>query len=137
MSVSGGTLPTGTETLTAGKATGYFFAPTAGSGTLTLTATQGASHDTYIAGVKAATAAGTTYTALKDEVSLTIASDATAAAEEALAAASDAFDAALTAAEAAEMAQSIAQEALDSVASLRKRMNKRFNAIEKLIKRLL
>ena len=62
---------------------------------------------------------------------------ATAAAEEALAAASDAFDAALTAAEAAEMAQSIAQEALDSVASLRKRMNKRFNAIEKLIKRLL
>ena len=62
---------------------------------------------------------------------------AAAAAEEALAAASDAFDAALTAAEAAEMAQSIAQEALDAVASLRKRMNTRFNAIEKLIKRLL
>jgi trimeric autotransporter adhesin len=62
---------------------------------------------------------------------------AIAAAEEAMAAASDAFDAALTAAEAAEMAQSIAQEALDAVASLRERMDKRFDAIAKQLNKLL
>jgi len=38
MSVTG--LPTGTETLTAGVSTGSFFAPTSGSGTLTITAKQ-------------------------------------------------------------------------------------------------
>jgi len=71
------------------------------------------------------------------EVSNEASKAATKASEEALAAASDAFDAAIEAATAAQMAQSIAQEALDAVASLRKRMNKRFDAIEKLIKRLL
>ena len=120
MSVTG--LPTGTETLTGGVATGSFFAPTSGSGTLVITATQGTAHDTYIAGLKAATAAGTTYTAVKDVVELAIANAAVdaaaAAAEEATAAANDATDAALSAAEAAEAATAMAQEAVDAVAEL-------------------
>jgi hypothetical protein len=120
MSVTG--LPTGTETLTGGISTGSFFAPVAGSGTLTITAKQGTAHDTYIAGLKAATAAGTTYTAVSDVVSMTIVNAATdaaqAAAEEATAAANDATDAALSAAEAAEAATAMAQEAVDAVAEL-------------------
>jgi hypothetical protein len=122
MTLSGGSLPTGTETITAGVSTGSFFAPSAGSGTLTITAKQGTAHDTYIAGLKAATAAGTTYTAVSDVVSVTIvnasADEATAAAEEATAAANDATDAALSAAEAAEAATAMAQEAVDAVAEL-------------------
>jgi hypothetical protein len=120
MSVTG--LPTGSETLTGGISTGSFFAPTAGSGTLTITATQGTAHDTYIAGLKAATAAGTSYTAVKDVVSMAIVNAATdaaqTAAEEATAAANDATDAALSAAEAAEAATAMAQEAVDAVAEL-------------------
>ena len=120
MSVTG--LPTGTETLTGGVSTGSFFAPVAGSGTLTITAKQGTAHDTYIAGLKAATAAGTTYTAVSDVVSMAIVNAATdaaqAAAEEATAAANDATDAALSAAEAAEAATAMAQEAVDAVAEL-------------------
>jgi hypothetical protein len=120
MSVTG--LPTGTETLTGGISTGSFFAPVAGSGTLTITAKQGTAHDTYIAGLKAATAAGTTYTAVSDVVSMAIVNAATdaaqAAAEEATAAANDATDAALSAAEAAEAATAMAQEAVDAVAEL-------------------
>jgi len=122
MTTSGGSLPTGTETLTAGVSTGFFYAPSAGSGTLTLTATHGTAHNTYIAGLAAATAACTTYTALKDVVSLTVtnaaADAAQAAAEEATAAANDATDAALSAAEAAEAATAMAQEAVDAVAEL-------------------
>ena len=133
MSVTGGALPTGTETLTGGVATGYFYAPTSGSGTLTITATQGTAHDTYIAGLKAATAAGTTYTALKDVVELTIANAAVdaaaAAAEEATAAANDATDAALSAAEAAEAATAMAQEAVDAVAELSASVTKLISAL--------
>jgi hypothetical protein len=120
MSVTG--LPTGSETLTAGTSTGSFFAPTSGSGTLTITAKQGTAQDTYIAGLKAATAAGTTYTAVSDVISVTIVNAAVdaaaAAAEEATAAANDATDAALSAAEAAEAATAMAQEAVDAVAEL-------------------
>ena len=120
MSVTG--LPTGSETLTGGVSTGSFFAPTSGSGTLTITATHGTAHDTYIAGLKAATTAGTTYTAVKDVVELPIANAAvdaaTAAAEAAEAAAQDATDAALDATTAAEAAGALAQEAVDAVAEL-------------------
>jgi hypothetical protein len=120
MSVTG--LPTGTETLTAGVSTGSFFAPVSGSGTLVITATQGTAHDTYIAGLKAATTAGTTYTAVKDVVELTIANSAvdaaTVAAEAAEAAAQDATDAALDATEAAQEAGALAQEAVDLVTAL-------------------
>jgi hypothetical protein len=129
MTVSGGALPTGSETLTGGIATGYFYAPTAGSGTLTITATQGTAHDTYIAGLKAATAAGTTYTALKDVVELVIGNAAADAAEEALAAANDATDAALSAAEAAEAATAMAQEAVDAVADLSASVTKLISAL--------
>jgi hypothetical protein len=120
MSVTG--LPTGSETLTGGVSTGSFFAPTSGGGTLTITATHGTAHDTYIAGLKAATTAGTTYTALKDVVTLTIANAAvdaaTTAAEAAEAAAQDATDAALDATEAAQEAGALAQEAVDLVTAL-------------------
>jgi hypothetical protein len=131
MSVTG--LPTGTETLTGGVSTGSFFAPTSGSGTLQITATHGTAHDTYIAGLKAATAAGTTYTAVKDVVELTIANAAAdaaaAAAEEATAAANDATDAALSAAEAAEAATAMAQEAVDAVAELSASVTKLISAL--------
>jgi hypothetical protein len=133
MTVSGGALPTGTETLTAGVATGFFYAPTAGSGTLTITATQGTAHDTYIAGLKAATAAGTTYTAVKDVVELAIGNAAADAAEEALAAANDATDAALSAAEAAEAATAMAQEAVDAVADLSASVTKLISDLRKQI----
>ena len=120
MSVTG--LPTGSETLTGGVSTGSFFAPVSGSGTLTITATHGTAHNTYIAGLAAATAAGTTYTAVKDVVSMAIANAAvdaaTAAAELAEAAAQDATDAALDATEAATLAGALAQEAVDAVAEL-------------------
>jgi hypothetical protein len=133
MSLSGGSLPTGTETITAGVSTGSFFAPSAGSGTLTITAKQGTAHDTYIAGLKAATAAGTTYTAVSDVVSLDItntgADAAAAAAEEATAAANDATDAALSAAEAAEAATAMAQEAVDAVAELSASVTKLISAL--------
>ena len=131
MSVTG--LPTGSETLTGGVSTGSFFAPTAGSGKLDITLTQGTAHDTYIAGLKAATAAGTTYTAVKDVVSLAIvnaaADAAAAAAEEATAAANDATDAALSAAEAAEAATAMAQEAVDAVAELSASVTKLISAL--------
>ena len=120
MSVTG--LPTGSETLTGGVSTGSFFAPVSGSGTLTITATHGTAHNTYIAGLAAATTAGTTYTAVKDVVNLAIANAAvdaaTAAAELAEAAAQDATDAALDATEAATLAGALAQEAVDAVAEL-------------------
>jgi len=133
MTLSGGALPTGTETLTGGIATGSFFAPSAGSGTLTITATQGTAHDTYIAGLKAATAAGTSHTAVKDVVEMTVtnaaADAAAAAAEEATAAANDATDAALSAAEAAEAATAMAQEAVDAVAELSASVTKLISAL--------
>ncbi|ASY24526.1 hypothetical protein A1sIIB106_00310 [Candidatus Planktophila lacus] len=131
MSVTG--LPTGSETLTGGISTGSFFAPTSGSGTLTITATQGTAHDTYIAGLKAATAAGTTYTAVKDVVEMSVVNAAVdaaaAAAEEATAAANDATDAALSAAEAAEAATAMAQEAVDAVAELSASVTKLISAL--------
>ena len=143
MSVTG--LPTGSETLTGGVSTGSFFAPTSGSGTLQITATHGTAHDTYIAGLKAATAAGTTYTAVKDVVDLAIANAAvdaaTAAAELAEAAAQDATDAALDATEAATLAGALAQEAVDAVAELSaqvatliKALKKQITALTKLVK---
>jgi hypothetical protein len=126
-------LPTGTETITGGVSTGSFFAPTSGSGTLQITATQGTAHDTYIAGLKAATAAGTTYTAVKDVVELAVVNAAVdaaaAAAEEATAAANDATDAALSAAEAAEAATAMAQEAVDAVAELSASVTKLISAL--------
>ncbi|WP_150131903.1 beta strand repeat-containing protein [Candidatus Planktophila lacus] len=126
-------LPTGTETITGGVSTGSFFAPTSGSGTLTITAKQGTAHDTYIAGLKAATAAGTTYTAVSDVVELAIVNAAVdaaaAAAEEATAAANDATDAALSAAEAAEAATAMAQEAVDAVAELSASVTKLISAL--------
>ena len=125
MTVSGGALPTGTETLTAGVATGFFYAPTAGSGTLTITAKHGTAHDTYIAGLKASS----TYTALSDVVELVIGNAAADAAEEALAAANDATDAALSAAEAAEAATAMAQEAVDAVAELSASVTKLISAL--------
>jgi len=131
MSVTG--LPTGTETLTAGVSTGSFFAPTSGSGTLTITAKQGTAHDTYIAGLKAATAAGTTYTAVTDVIEMAVINSAVdaaaAAAEEATAAANDATDAALSAAEAAEAATAMAQEAVDAVAELSASVTKLISAL--------
>jgi len=131
MSVTG--LPTGTETITGGVSTGSFFAPTSGSGTLTITATQGTAHDTYIAGLKAATAAGTTYTAVSDVVEMAVVNSAVdaaaAAAEEATAAANDATDAALSAAEAAEAATAMAQEAVDAVAELSASVTKLISAL--------
>ena len=133
MSVTG--LPTGSETLTGGVSTGSFFAPTSGSGTLTITATQGTAHDTYIAGLKAATAAGTsaTFTAVKDVVEMSVVNAAVdaaaAAAEEATAAANDATDAALSAAEAAEAATAMAQEAVDAVAELSASVTKLISAL--------
>jgi trimeric autotransporter adhesin len=133
MSVTG--LPTGSETLTGGISTGSFFAPTSGSGTLTITATQGTAHDTYIAGLKAATAAGTsaTFTAVKDVVEMAVVNAAVdaaaAAAEEATAAANDATDAALSAAEAAEAATAMAQEAVDAVAELSASVTKLISAL--------
>jgi hypothetical protein len=135
MSVTG--LPTGTETITGGVSTGSFFAPTSGSGTLQITATQGTAHDTYIAGLKAATAAGTTYTAVKDVVELAIVNAAvdaaTAAAELAEAAAQDATDAALDATEAATLAGALAQEAIDAVAALSTQVATLIAALKKQI----
>jgi hypothetical protein len=135
MSVTG--LPTGTETITGGVSTGSFFAPTSGSGTLQITATQGTAHDTYIAGLKAATAAGTTYTAVKDVVELAIVNAAvdaaTAAAELAEAAAQDATDAALDATEAATLAGALAQEAVDAVAALSTQVATLIAALKKQI----
>jgi len=126
-------LPTGTETLTGGVSTGSFFAPTSGSGTLQITATQGTAHDTYIAGLKAATAAGTTYTAVSDVIEMAVVNSAVdaaaAAAEEATAAANDATDAALSAAEAAEAATAMAQEAVDAVAELSASVTKLISAL--------
>jgi len=131
MSVTG--LPTGSETLTGGVSTGSFFAPTSGSGTLTITAKQGTAHDTYIAGLKAATAAGTTYTAVSDVIEMAVVNSAVdaaaAAAEEATAAANDATDAALSAAEAAEAATAMAQEAVDAVAELSASVTKLISAL--------
>jgi hypothetical protein len=143
MSITG--LPTGSETLTGGVSTGSFFAPTSGSGTLQITATHGTAHDTYIAGLKAATAAGTTYTAVKDVVELAIVNAAvdaaTAAAELAEAAAQDATDAALDATEAATLAGALAQEAVDAVAALSTQvatliaaLKKQITALTKLVK---
>jgi trimeric autotransporter adhesin len=135
MSVIG--LPTGTETITGGVATGSFFAPTSGSGTLQITATHGTAHDTYIAGLKAATTAGTTYTAVKDVVELVIVNAAvdaaTAAAELAEAAAQDATDAALDATEAATLAGALAQEAVDAVADLSTQVATLIAALKKQI----
>jgi hypothetical protein len=135
MSVDG--LPTGSETLTGGISTGSFFAPTSGSGTLQITATHGTAHDTYIAGLKAATAAGTTYTAVKDVVELAIVNAAvdaaTAAAELAEAAAQDATDAALDATEAATLAGALAQEAVDAVAALSTQVATLIAALKKQI----
>jgi trimeric autotransporter adhesin len=135
MSVVG--LPTGTETLTGGVSTGSFFAPVSGSGTLQITATHGTAHDTYIAGQKAATAANTTYTAVKDVVELAIANAAvdaaTAAAELAEAAAQDATDAALDATEAATLAGALAQEAVDAVADLSTQVATLIAALKKQI----
>jgi hypothetical protein len=143
MSITG--LPTGSETLTGGVSTGSFFAPTSGSGTLQITATHGTAHDTYIAGLKAATTAGTTYTAVKDVVELAIVNAAvdaaTAAAELAEAAAQDATDAALDATEAATLAGALAQEAVDAVAALSTQvatliaaLKKQITALTKLVK---
>ncbi len=135
MSVTG--LPTGSETLTGGVSTGSFFAPVSGSGTLTITATHGTAHNTYIAGLAAATAAGTTYTAVKDVVSMAIANAAvdaaTAAAELAEAAAQDATDAALDATEAATLAGALAQEAVDAVAELSTQVATLIDALKKQI----
>jgi hypothetical protein len=139
MSVTG--LPTGTETITGGVSTGSFFAPTSGSGTLQITATQGTAHDTYIAGLKASS----TYTAVKDVVEMAIVNAAvdaaTAAAELAEAAAQDATDAALDATEAATLAGALAQEAVDAVAALSTQvatliaaLKKQITALTKLVK---
>ena len=135
MSVTG--LPTGSETLTGGVSTGSFFAPVSGTGTLTITATHGTAHNTYIAGLAAATTAGTTYTAVKDVVNLAIANAAvdaaTAAAELAEAAAQDATDAALDATEAATLAGALAQEAVDAVAELSTQVATLIDALKKQI----
>jgi hypothetical protein len=128
-----GTLPAASAALVDGKATYTLYAPI-GAGKLTLSSTEGAAVDQYIAGVAAAALKNTTYTAAAVTVSAEIvnasADAASAAAEAAEAAANDATDAAITAGEAAEAASALAQEAVDAVAELSASVTKLISALK-------
>ena len=131
LSVQGSTLPAGAAvTLVGGKATYSFYAPT-GTGSLVVSATQGAALDNVIAdATKAATISGT-LTVINPS-----ADAATDAANEALDAANAATDAALAAAEAADAATTAAQEASDAVAALSESVTKLIAGLQAQIKSL-
>ena len=131
LSVQGSTLPAGAAvTLVGGKATYSFYAPT-GTGSLVVSATQGAALDNVIAdATKAATISGT-LTVINPS-----ADAATDAANEALDAANAATDAALAAAEAADAATTAAQEASDAVAALSESVTKLIGDLQAQIKSL-
>ena len=105
--------------LVGGKGTYTFYAPT-GTGSLTLTATEGAATDSTTKG--SITGSVTVVNAAADA--------ATDAANEAAAAASDATDAALAAADAADAATTKAQEAVDAVATLSAQVSKLISALK-------
>ena len=131
LSVQGSTLPAGAAvTLVGGKASYSFYAPT-GTGSLVVSATQGAALDNVIAdATKAATISGT-LTVINPS-----ADAATDAANEALDAANAATDAALAAAEAADAATTAAQEASDAVAALSESVTKLIAGLQAQIKSL-
>jgi hypothetical protein len=131
LSVQGSTLPAGAAvTLVGGKASYSFYAPT-GTGSLVVSATQGAALDNVIAdATKAATISGT-LTVINPS-----ADAATDAANEALDAANAATDAALAAAEAADAATTAAQEASDAVAALSESVTKLIEGLQAQIKSL-
>jgi uncharacterized protein YybS (DUF2232 family) len=117
LSVQGSTLPAGAAvTLVGGKATYSFYAPT-GTGSLVVSATQGAALDNVVAdATSAATISGT----------LTVINPSAIAAT----------DAALAAAEAADAATSAAQEASDAVAALSESVTKLITDLQAQIKSL-
>jgi hypothetical protein len=127
LSVQGATwLPaSATVNLVGGKATYSFYAPT-GTGSLVVTATEGAATDSTTKGTISGTIA-------VNNVALDAATDA---ANEALDAAIAATDAALAAAEAADAATSAAQEASDAVAALSESVTKLITDLQAQIKSL-
>ena len=131
LSVQGSTLPAGAAvTLVGGKATYSFYAPT-GTGSLVVSATQGAALDNVVADATSAATISGTLTVINPS-----AEAATDAANEALDAAIAATDAALAAAEAADAATSAAQEASDAVAALSESVTKLITDLQAQIKSL-
>ena len=112
---------TATETVTVkdGKATYSFYAPT-GTGSLTVSATEGTATDSTTKGSIAGTVT----------VNNASADAAVDAANEAAQAASDATDAALAAADAADAATAAAQDAVDAVAALSAEVNTLIKALK-------
>jgi hypothetical protein len=102
-----------------GKATYSFYAPT-GTGSLTLTATEGTATDSTTKGSISGTVV----------INNAAADAAVDAANEAAQAASDATDAALAAADAADAATAAAQDAVDAVAALSAEVNTLIKALK-------
>ena len=120
LTVTGSTLPTNDSvTVVDGKATYIFYAPV-GSGTLTVSGTEGTA-------TTSTTKAAITASASIVNAGLDAATDA---ANEAAQAASDATDAALAAADAADAATTKAQEAVDAVATLSAQVSKMITALK-------
>ena len=131
LAVQGSTLPAGAAaTLVGGKASYVFYAPT-GTGSLVVSATQGAALDNVVALATSATTISGTLTVINPS-----ADAATDAANEALDAANAATDAALAAAEAADAATTAAQEASDAVAALSETVTKLIAGLQAQIKSL-
>jgi len=131
LAVQGSTLPTGAAaTLVGGKASYVFYAPT-GTGSLVVSATQGADLDNVVALATSAATISGTLTVINPS-----ADAATDAANEALDAANAATDAALAAAEAADAATTAAQEASDAVAALSETVTKLIAGLQAQIKSL-